>query len=316
MNVNPIKFYSYKPSFFGIKRRLEDSDFKTEVVEVEKVSEPVFYTAYGVKEIKQRQLRKIKNTIEEAKKCKKDNDGCCRAKRDYLAAQYNLPISFAIDVIKKSKRGEDTHIIDEIPQMFQGIDKNELLSTLDMLCVFLEDNDDEVIFEMGEKEFSTQKIGSGAHGVIYKITSENHPPLAFKVYKSPKQVSNHGPFGEIALERELNRAGVIDIPKLYMASPLGAEVLKGDEEKPCVYASWKISEFIDKDTPLKEGSLTLEKYLKRKNLAHGDSGYSNKVGKYCVDLGGVEDGGNWGFYAYYSYLNKTLFFDLINNQFK
>ena len=316
MNVSLINFNSYKTPFLGNLRRLKSSDFSVKLTEREDYEKPVFYGLYGARDLKRSDYKKIEKVIEEAKDYKTDRFGYPKMKSDYYNKLYDFPIAFAIDVIKREKRGQDAHIIDEVPQMFQGIDKKELLSTLDMVCVFLKNNDDKIIFEMGKKEFSAKRLGSGAYGAVYKLTCENYPPLAFKVYSSPKNISNHGPFGEIAIEREMSKAGVIDVPKFYMASPLGTEVIKEGETKPISYASWKISEFVDKKTPLKQGSLTWKKFLDKKALTHEDFGYSNKVGEYCVDFGGVKSEGHNEFYGRYSYMNKTLVMDMINKSIK
>ena len=50
--------------------------------------------------------------------------------------------------------------------------------------------------------------------------------------------------------------------------------------------AWEVVEFIHPNTPKKEG-ITLQDWLKNKQLIHSDLNDRNCIGEYVVDLGGI-----------------------------
>ena len=227
---------------------------------------------------------------------------------------YDLPISFALNLREMKEKGEDTHIIDEVPEMFEGLDMKGVCKVLDLAGVLLDNScNGEVKIDMEGREFKFSWLDCGAYGDVYKITSEGYPPLALKLYSYPKGVGIHGPFGEIAIERELTRAGVVDVPKFYMASPLGDIMSVNNGVKHIPYASWKISEFITEDTPKKEGNMTLAKFLLKRGLSFHDKHQKNYIGNYWVDLGAIVGQFGSSFYGNYGFGNACPIIRMIDN---
>lgn len=304
MNISATNFNS----FLGTSKNLRGVDLRR----IDYTDVPTNLSQFRKNDYRRHDLRTSVNTFKHAVKLKRDEEGFPVSKRKYYHSVYELPIAFALETLERNRRGKDTHIVEEIPDMLKDIDEDELLETLDMAAVFTDDDVDDIKFEIEGKEFELEQVESGSYGIAYKLKRDGFDkPLLFKVYRDANRIDYHGIFAEVALERELNHAGVIDIPKLYMASPLGKEIKMQGENKTYIHATWKISEFVDEDTPLKEGDLTLEKYLKRKRLTHDDMHEGNKIGDYIVDLGGVINKdlrGTCEVYGYHNldWLNRML----------
>ena len=315
MNIRPVNFNNLSQLSYG-GRKYSPPVFETvSFVDYKPHKIPKYYEDYGPRDFKKSDLKKIKKRIDKASTQRKDDSGRCFLKRSYLGKFYDAPLSFAIDTVNTGKRGQNTHIIEEVPEMFEGLDMNKVCDTLDIADIFLHGDSKKVKTNIDGREFEFEWHNCGAYGDVYKLKSEGYPTLAFKIYKFPRYVDIHGPFGEIAFEREASKAGVIDVPKFYMASPLGRQLkVEGDMDmEPISCASWKISEFIDEDTPKREGDLTLKKYLKKKHLSHGDTHEDNYVGGYCVDLGGVVNHFYKRFYYRNSYHCSDFLLKMIDN---
>ena len=305
MKISLVNFKNFNCSFLGETKRVKSDELKEiEYEDAKIVDYSKLKTFWGERKYINKDFRKVQRAIFNSRFGLKDLKGYPKMRISYYDKLYDYPVAFALSVIKKDKRGHDTHIIEEIPQIFEGMDKKKVCETLDMLCSVLGDED--VLLDMEGREIKIEKLGkSGLYGKVYKMSSEDCPPLAFKVYDNPGLIGIHGSFGEIGVERAFSRMEVSDVPKFYMGSPLGKKIIKKGESEPTSYACWKLSEFISEDSPLKEGR-SFQEVLIGKCLRHADLSTNNVIGQYCIDLGGIINLDYDGFYGNYGYGNSSL----------
>lgn len=215
------------------------------------------------------------------------------ADSDINLAGYKL----ATIIKKKVERGEELSIFKSIPDIFHGVVKDKLIDVLDTLAYFTRKNHtklscDDISFEMSGKNFLAKFLGSGHNAITTKIEDEKGRSVVMKSFKRPESMTNFGVFGELAAYQELGNEKINNIPKLYFANPLSIKVQGKNEHFFDSYntneylGAWEVVEFIHPNTPKKEG-ITLQDWLKNKQLIHSDLNDRNCIGEYVVDLGGI-----------------------------
>ncbi len=202
---------------------------------------------------------------------------------------YDLWLRYAIVAHNTARQKGTGAIINEIPNMFKGIDQNELLQKLDNLPTMLEVKKINK-FEIGNNKYTAECIGGGCISDVYKITNEaTGEQVCMKFARQPYLTGRgQGIFDEVAITQEAQKAGVVDIPKLYMANPIGRYATL---DSGCITnnGAWQMTELIKPDRQLPEQGLKLLDWLKSKGLFHGDYNQGATVGNTFVDLGGIID---------------------------
>jgi len=208
--------------------------------------------------------------------------------QDYSKQPYDLSERFTVVSNNTAQAKGSATIVNEVPDVFKGIDTKVLSNKLDTLSAVL---DGKAInkFTIDGKEFSATRIGSGQLSNVYKISDTLGNNVVMKAYRDPSLFSSsgHGAYGEIALAGELGKAGVVDVPKMYMANPIGKYVNVNGNGAANTYGSWQLTEYITDSTPLKTGGKTFLSWLSENKLSYGDFNEGSKVGNYFVDLGGI-----------------------------
>ncbi len=231
---------------------------------------------------------------------------------------YDLGLRYAI-VANNTVREKGSAIIkNEIPEIFKGLDEKELFKTLDELPVYLEPRKLNK-FKIGEKEFTANSIGSGCLNDAYLIKDTNNNQICYKVAKNPYQMNmGQGVYDEIAIWQEAQNAGVNDIPKLYMANPVGYVVQAKGDLGSTTKGAWEVVEFVSDSKQVPQDGLKLTSWLKEKGLHHGDLHAGNYIGDTIIDLGGICDNAEkistildeshslqWLFKAYHNGISTT-----------
>jgi len=205
---------------------------------------------------------------------------------------------------KKDMLGEDTIIYKKTPKIFEGVEKDALVKTLDTLAYYIRDDKerlvkDDVVYDIDGRQFTASFIGNGMNSIVVKISDEKGNAVAMKSYIKPENMNSFGIFGELALYQEIGEDKINNIPELYLANPLSVKVEDKTKEitEVCdvdnlIYhdgykGGWTIIELITPDKALKNIGVSLQKWLQNKNLVHLDLSVENYVGKYIVDLGGI-----------------------------
>ena len=98
---------------------------------------------------------------------------------------------------------------------------------------------------MGEKILNWQYLGQGGNSVAYKLSDNVGNTVCFKHVRTAIQQigSGHGIIDEVAILNEANKAGVKDVPQLYMANIFGSKPSSQNQ----VEGAWQLVEFIDKN---------------------------------------------------------------------
>ncbi len=210
---------------------------------------------------------------------------------------YDFPLKFAAICLNTYQKYGKAHIVDDIPDVFKGIEQEKLLAALDKLPYFITDNKNErFVFEIENKIFKVTKLGSGHYGKAFKIQDilEKKPAVVMKIFENPYYVSSHGIFNEIGLNREFKNAGIVDVPEFYMANPIGEYTLKNKCETAKYKGGWMLTEYISNsaiNAKHKVGK-KLRPYINNLGLEHTDMGQRNIKRGYYVDLGGIHNYGN------------------------
>ena len=203
---------------------------------------------------------------------------------------YDLGIRFAAVANNTAAQKGSAEIINQVPEIFHGLDKKTIISTLDKLPSYIEkcestgESTKITKFLIDNKTFRAQFIGCGAYGRVYKITDDFGHQICYKAFRSNtlRAHAPHGVYYEIGIAQEAHKAGVVDIPELFMANPLGKELVNGNME-----GAWMLTEFIEKGKTVPKQGLKFENWLFYKNLIAKDLGPTNRIDEYIVDLGGV-----------------------------
>ena len=204
--------------------------------------------------------------------------------------KYDLGLRYAI-VASNTKKIKGTGVIvEKLPEMFEGLNKDELFKVLDNLRLQnLPWKENQIYtFKVGEKSFDVSFVGVGCVNNVYKITDSEGRAVCYRYTSFPKQSKlGHGMANEVATTIEANKAGVTDVKKLYMANILSEDVIKENSLK--YTGGWSIEEFIDgSKMPPKDG-LKLTEWLKSKGLKHNDlvGHESNRKNGFIIDMGGI-----------------------------
>lgn len=207
---------------------------------------------------------------------------------DYTSAPYDMPLKFMASTNEKFVKEGSALIVDEIPEMFKGIEQSELSDAIDKLGTCL-DSKKLNRFEIGGKTFTAEYKGSGIIGRVYKISDEEGRSVAVKYFKNARLTGLQGAYAEIPIAREASKEGVVDVAKFYMANPCGRyDTIDGFSPNQNV-GGWHMVEYIEENTPLKnngKGKKFFE-WLKSHGLTFGDFNDGTKKGEYIVDAGGV-----------------------------
>lgn len=203
---------------------------------------------------------------------------------------YDLPEKFAIATNNKAKQDGTLLLVEQIPEIFKGVDKKELSEKLDLLGAFLEEGKTNT-FTISKQKYQAQYKGAGAFGTVYEISKADGTgePVAYKYYRDPSTVGKDSSYGETLVAQSLTRDGVCDTPKFYLANPVGKMVEVDGEKKMKTVGAWQISEFITPDTPKREGK-TFSQWCDEKGLYYADKDKAeNTIGNYIIDVGSVMD---------------------------
>lgn len=204
---------------------------------------------------------------------------------------YDLGLRYAILANNTAKQKGVGAVINEVPDMFKGIETEELIKKIDNLASYVK-RDKINKFKIGNKDYTAELIGGGCLSDVYKITDEATGEIVcIKFARQPYLTGRgQGIFDEVAITNEANKAGVVDVPKLYMANPIGRYV-ESAEYGGCITnnGAWQMTEFIEPDRKVSEKGLRLLDWLKSKGLYHGDCHSGNYIGDMIIDLGGILD---------------------------
>ena len=202
---------------------------------------------------------------------------------------YDLGLRYAIVANNTAKVRGNSTLIREIPEIFKGIDEKELLSKLDVLPSLLESKKINT-FTIGGKKFQAELIGSGCLSDVYKITDSANHQICYKYARDPYLMnSGQGFYNEFAILNEANKAGVVDVPKLYMGNPVGCYAQNPNYAGSTTKGAWEIVELVKPNTSVPSDGLKLGEWLKGLGLYHADIHSGNYVGDKIVDLGGIID---------------------------
>lgn len=240
-----------------------------------------------------KQSKITKNTLKECENLTFDTPNLKLMKDKYDKNNvFDLGLRYAI-VANNTKRAKGSAIImNEMPEIFKGINEDELVKTLDELPSYL-NNKKINKFTISGENFNAEMIGSGCLNDVYKITDSRGNQVCYKYARQPYLMnSGQGVFNEIAIMQEAQKAGVTDIPKLYMANPLGCIVQHPDLIGTTTKGAWEIIEFVDNKKQVPQNGLKLLSWLQSKGLYHGDYHAGNHIGETIIDLGGICDNAN------------------------
>ena len=202
---------------------------------------------------------------------------------------YDLGLRYAIVANNTAKQKGFGGIISEVPSMFKGLEIKELFRKLDDLVSLL-DRKKINKFNINGKEYLAEFIGGGCISDVYKITyPKTGERICLKFARQPYLTGRgQGIFDEVAITLEANKAGVVNIPKLYMANPIGRYKTLPDSFKTN-HGAWQITEYIEKGKKRQTNGLDLLSWLETKGLEHGDCHDGNLIGDVIIDLGGIID---------------------------
>ena len=206
---------------------------------------------------------------------------------DFSDRYYDVPERFAIIANNIADKNGSALVCDNIPAIFKGIDTSEIQKALDNFSALKDYKVPVYEFEIAGKKFRAAYVGGGQIGNVYKLQDEAGNTAALKIFRDQFLLGAQSGYSEIPLSRQMSKEGVKDVPKFFMANPVGKPVcVNGD----CAYTGhggWMLSEFIESSTPQKQEGITFSQWLKKHNLVFGDYNAGTKAGDYIVDIGGV-----------------------------
>lgn len=199
---------------------------------------------------------------------------------------------------------KDTIIKNSTPDIFKDINSDSLVKDLDTLSFLVRDNlkefcEPDTYIKLGNKHVNIDYIGKGENSIVMKLDDGKNPPVVMKTFIRPEEIHSLSLWGEMAIYQELKNANINNIPKLYFANPISTKVEDKSKEYTEAFdvdelrdfdnykGGWSIVEYITKDTPLKNGGISLQDWLNNHNLYHLDLSCDNCIGKYVTDLGGI-----------------------------
>lgn len=203
----------------------------------------------------------------------------------FVDKRYDIPDKFMIAVNNQVNKTGSALIVDEVPEIFHGIDPKEIQTTIEKLQL-VADKKQVIQFTMGGKQFSMEYINSGQIGNVFKIYDANNNAVALKFFKDPMLTGVQGVFAEMPIARQVSLDKVVDVPKFFMANPAGTYVDTSIAERQSKGA-WQLVEYITPDKPVKQDGIKFVDWLKSKGLYAGDMNAGSKVGDYIIDVGGI-----------------------------
>ncbi|MBR6298438.1 MAG: hypothetical protein IKR34_04265 [Candidatus Gastranaerophilales bacterium] len=207
---------------------------------------------------------------------------------NYEDTPYDMPLKFMASTNEQLAKTGSALIVDEVPEMFKGIEQSELQKAIDNLGSVL-DSKKINKFEIAGKKFTAEYIGSGIIGKVYKISDEQGHSVAIKFFKDPTLIGLQGAYAEIPIARQASKEGVIDVAKFYMANPCGRFTTTDGFCPDVNIGGWQMVEFLEDTTPLKNNGKGKKFFgwLKDHGLTFGDFNAGTMKGEYVVDVGGV-----------------------------
>lgn len=172
----------------------------------------------------------------------------------------------------KMKTGKD-FVGFYIPDVFRGMDlsKTQIASFIDENSAYIKSKKDGRLVLKGINGNHYIDFQHLQYNVFELIRGKNKSLLKF-CYNA--QLQGHDAYAELALAHSALKAGVGNIPLLQIASPTPQK-------------SWLIYEFITLDKPPRN-DCSIFHFLKEFGYQHSDKHRGQFIGRYLVDLGGVE----------------------------
>ena len=177
------------------------------------------------------------------------------------------------------KKGSSV-LIDEIPDIFQNIPENTLVKSIDN---FVSSGIVNGHCKIGDKIFKIEYINSGTYSSVVKISDGVNKPVVLKYAIS---ANDNAYCNEILLARHLKNAGVVDVPRFYMANPITEKwqnIENGCNRTRC---AWQILDYVTQEQKIPDGKKLFD-YLKEVGGKHFDQNSGMYVGDFIVDLGGI-----------------------------
>lgn len=200
---------------------------------------------------------------------------------DFKEGKYDIPDKFLIAVNNQLNKTGSSLIVDDVPEMFKGIEPKEIQKAIEKLQLV---NDPKKIsqFTLKGKNFNLEKIGNGNIGNVYKLSDVNNNSVILKFFKDPFLTGTQGVYAEIPIARQCSLEKVADVPKFFMANPYGKYMDDGS-----VKGAWQMVEYITPDKKISTQGLKFKEWLKNKGLIFADFNSGSRVGDYIIDVGGV-----------------------------
>lgn len=201
------------------------------------------------------------------------------------------------------ENGRNSLIENSYPKIFQGINKQKLISNLDTLSYIMrsEQPKDEFNFDIDNKKLTAKYLGKGCNSIVYQLKDDKNNVVAMKSYLKPDQVDNYSIWGELAVYIATKDKHINNIPELYLSNPIATKVEDSTFEPTELYdvdnikdydgqkGAWTIIECITAETPKKPYGISLAEWLNKNNLHHLDASPDNVIGNYVTDLGGISN---------------------------
>ena len=237
----------------------------------------------------------VKKTINAVKDCEAltfNTPNLNLIKKKYNSKNiYDLGIKYAT-IANNTKQATGRSLLkNEIPQIFRGIDEKTLLNELDNLPATLNSAvlkiypENSGIISIAGKDFKFKTLGQGGSNIAYKLSDKMGNSICFKHshYAPTFGLYNNGIIDEVAILNEANKAGVVDVPKLYMANLFGVKQHRYKPIKGC----WQLVELIETPKTIDVNGLRLKKWLKDIGLVHIDldKNPNNIINGIVVDMG-------------------------------
>ena len=222
---------------------------------------------------------------------------------------YDFPLKFAQASYNTLQEKGSAYIQQEIPEIFEGISQEKLLEQLDLLSAKFKYGSMPAgisfDFEIDGRKFKLKTLKQGLEAATFRISSEGKSAI-FKNYLADCEAldnelfmscSPSGIYGGIGILREANLAGVVDVPKLYIANPIVKPIKNICENSNGFKGGWMIVEDVQHKTAPKDG-LKFRDWLKEKGLRCYDAETEgNILNDYFVDTGYVNSRAWFDFYG-------------------
>jgi len=206
--------------------------------------------------------------------------------QNYTDKPYDMPLRFMISANETASKDGAAIIVDEVPEIFKGIKQDDIADTIDRLGLVAKPGMD-AHFTLDGKRFNVKHLGGGVIGSAYKISDDAGKSVAVKYFKDPSLTGLQGAYAEIPIMRQATLDGVVDTPKFYMANAAPRWVSPDGSFGGKPMGGWQMVDFVDKDTPIREGNLHFFDWLKSHGLAFGDYNSGTMTGDWVADVGGV-----------------------------